>query len=96
MTVVQLRYVVHQFVFGRDCLILILVVPTSTYSQLIVGLLFLIISGMDINDSKSKSSANILNNVILGLVFVITLVNAVISGFGIKHTDTSVQIALNR
>ena len=96
MTVVQLRYVVHQFVFGRDYLIWILVFPTSTYSQLIVGLLFLIISGMDINDLKSKSSANILNNVILGLVFVITLINAVISGFGIKHTDTSVQIALNR
>ena len=58
--------------------------------------MFLIISGMDINDSKSKSSANILNNVILGLVFLITIVNAVVSGFGIKHTDTSVQIALNR
>ena len=96
MTVVQLRYVVHQFVFGRDYLIWILVFPTSTYSQLIVGLLFLIISGMDINDLKSKSSANILNNVILGLVFVITLINAVISGFGIKHADTSVQRALNR
>ena len=31
MTVVQLRYVVHQFVFGRDYLIWILVFPTSTY-----------------------------------------------------------------
>ena len=66
------------------------------YSQLIVGLLFLIISGMDINDLKSKSSANILNNVILSIVFVVTLINAVISGFGIKHTDTSVKQALSK
>ena len=65
-------------------------------NQVIVGLLFLIISGMDINDLKTKTTADILNNVILFVVFVITLVNAVVSGFGIKHTDTSVLEALHR
>ena len=65
-------------------------------NQVIVGFLFLIISGMNINDPKTKTTADILNNVILFIVFVITLVNAVISGFGIKHTDTSVLEALDR
>ena len=68
----------------------------AKHIQVIVGFLFLIISGMNINDPKTKTTADILNNVILFIVFVITLVNAVISGFGIKHTDTSVLEALNK
>ena len=77
-------------------MMMMMMMPNTFQNQVIVGFLFLIISGMNINDPKTKTTADILNNVILFIVFVITLVNAVISGFGIKHTDTSVLEALDR
>ena len=48
--------------------------------QLIVGILFLVIGGMDINKKPSQRAADILNNVIVVLIFLITLVNVIING----------------
>lgn len=48
--------------------------------QLIVGILFLVIGGMDINKKPSQRTADILNNVIVVLIFLITLVNVIING----------------
>ena len=60
--------------------------------QIIVGILFLIIGGLNINQDGDQRVADILNDVITVTVFLITLVNVVINGFGIRHTDTNVGI----
>ena len=60
--------------------------------QVIVGILFLIIGGLNINEDNDQNVADILNDVITVLVFLVTIVNVVINGFGIRYTDTSVGI----
>ena len=52
-----------------------------------VGILFLVIGGMDINKKPSQRPADILNNVIVVIIFLITVVNVIINGFGIRYTD---------
>jgi len=58
--------------------------------QAIVGVLFMIIGAINIEDTESQSTADTLNNVILIIVFFITVINALIGGFGIKDTDSRV------
>ena len=56
--------------------------------QVVAGILFLVIGGLNINDgSPNQRTADILNDVIVVIIFLITLVNVVISGFGIRATD---------
>jgi hypothetical protein len=58
--------------------------------QIIVGILFLIIGGMNINDEVKVKTAEILNDVITILVFLITVINVVINSFGMRSTDADV------
>jgi len=64
-------------------------VITSILLQVLVGILFLILGGLDINDPEHQNTANILNTATV-VVFIITLLNVVISGFNIQHTETAV------
>jgi len=80
--VLQVGYDKHPFYYLMLSLIII-----SMILQLIVGILFLVIGGMDINKKPSQRTADILNNVIVVLIFLITLVNVIINGFGIRYTD---------
>ena len=59
----------------------------TSQPQLVVGILFLVIGGMDINKKPSQRTADILNNVIVVIIFLITVVNVIINGFGIRYTD---------
>merc|ERR1712150_17627 len=65
-------------------------VIASILLQVLVGILFLILGGLDINDQEHQNTANILNNTATIVVFIITLLNVVISGFNIQHTETTV------
>jgi len=56
----------------------------------IVGILFLVIGGMDINRQEKHRVAIIINDLIVFMVFVISVLNIVISSFGIQHVDMSV------
>merc|ERR1712130_643197 len=62
----------------------------SILLQVLVGVLFLILGGLDINDPDHQKTADILNNTATVVVFLITLLNVVISGFNIQHTETTV------
>lgn len=62
------------------------------YSQLIVGVLFVVIGGLNINRRKDQNVAMILNDVILVLIFLISIDNVVISGFGIEHSSQPLQL----
>merc|ERR1712062_539978 len=89
----QLKYVLqvgednHPFYHLMLALIIL-----SIILQIIVGILFLVIGGMNINENADQRVADILNDIITVTVFLITLINIVINGFGIRHTDTSVGI----
>ena len=66
---------------------------TGTYKefpktfQALVGILFLVIGGFNINEEPKEKVADILNDIITILVFVITLVNVIISGFGMSFVE---------
>merc|ERR1712130_274658 len=62
----------------------------SILLQVLVGVLFLILGGLDINDPDHQKTADILNNTATVVVFLITILNVVISGFNIQHTETAV------
>merc|ERR1719225_1270554 len=89
----QLKYVLqvgednHPFYHLMLALIIL-----SIILQVVTALLFLIIGGMNINENADQRVADILNDIITVTVFLITLINVVINGFGIRHTDTSVGI----
>jgi hypothetical protein len=51
--------------------------------QVLLGILFLIVGGLDINDQEHQKTADILNNTTIVFVFIITIINVIISGFGI-------------
>lgn len=67
-------------------------VSIYVYSQLIVGVLFVVIGGLNINRRKDQNVAQILNDVILVLVFLISIDNVIISGFGIEHSSQPLQL----
>merc|ERR1719150_306325 len=91
----QLKYVlqlgenVHPFYHLMLALIIV-----SIVLQVIVGILFLVIGGLNINDDPDQRTADILNDVITVLVFLITLVNVVINGFGIRTIDVQASNSL--
>lgn len=49
--------------------------------------MFVIIGGMDLNDDDDRPSAIVLNDVIVIFIFVISVLNMVISVFGIEYSN---------
>lgn len=60
--------------------------------QLVVAILFVIIGGLNINKQSDHTVAIILNDVILIFVFIISLVNIIISGFGIEYSNQPLKL----
>lgn len=52
----------------------------------------MIIGGLNINHQQHHTSAAILNDVILLFIFMITLVNIIISGFGIEYSNNPLRL----
>jgi len=69
---------------------MLVLITSSIVLQAIVGILFMIIGAIDIEDTDSQPTANNLNNINLISVFLITVLNAIISGFGIQDTEVRV------
>merc|ERR1719219_452869 len=77
----QLKYVLQLGVDKHPFYHLMLgLIIVSIVLQVIVGILFLVIGGLNINEDTDQKYADILNDVITVLVFLITLVNIVING----------------
>ncbi|RXG71347.1 Ninjurin-1 [Armadillidium vulgare] len=55
----------------------------------LVGILFLIIGIIDINEPENHFSANILNNIAVVLIFIISVMNIIINAFGIRHSNNN-------
>ncbi|CAG9133947.1 unnamed protein product [Plutella xylostella] len=59
-----------------------------TMLNLLVGLLFVIIGGLDLNDHADQPSALVLNDIIVIFIFVISVINIVNSAFGIEYSNS--------
>lgn len=79
----QLKYVLEVGEKHPYYTVMLALIVTSLVLQVLVGVLFMIIGAMDINDPEQQTAANILNNIILIFVFVISTDNIIISSFGI-------------
>ncbi|CAL4058813.1 unnamed protein product [Meganyctiphanes norvegica] len=83
----QLKYVLtvgekHEFYS-----LMLILIGLSLILQVLAGILFLVIGGLNINDPSQQRSADILNNVTLVLVFLISLDNVIINSFGIEQQN---------
>jgi hypothetical protein len=59
--------------------------------QVCVGVLLLVVGGLDINRQGDQRPAVILNDVTLIMVFVISLINVVVSAFGMEHSGARLR-----
>merc|ERR1711997_1036520 len=84
----QLKYVLQLGEERHDFYHLMLaLIILSIVLQAIVGILFLVIGGFNINEEPKEKVADILNDIITVLVFIITLINVVINGFGMSFVE---------
>ncbi|KAK8736225.1 hypothetical protein OTU49_004880 [Cherax quadricarinatus] len=83
----QLKYVLEVGEQHPYYAVMLGLIITSLVLQVLVGVLFMIIGGMDINDPEQQTAANILNNIILIFVFIISVDNVIISSFGIDSVN---------
>lgn len=59
---------------------------------MIVGIFFVIIGSLNINRRKDQTAAIILNDIILIMIFIISIDNVLISGFGIEHSSQPLRL----
>lgn len=52
--------------------------------QITTGLTLLFLGSLNMNKPQNQKLANILNNVVTGFIFIISVVNVIISSFGIE------------
>ncbi|XP_061720615.1 ninjurin-2 isoform X1 [Cydia fagiglandana] len=84
----QLKYVLQVGPKHEFYTLLVVLISVSIVLQLLVGLLFVVIGGLDLNDDDDQPSAVILNDVIVIFIFVISVVNIVISAFGLEYSNS--------
>ncbi|XP_028041307.1 ninjurin-2 isoform X2 [Bombyx mandarina] len=83
----QLKYVLQVGPKHEFYTLLVVLISISIVLQLLVGLLFVIIGGLDLNDHEDQPSAVVLNDVIVIFIFVISVINIIISAFGIEYSN---------
>ncbi|KFB36199.1 AGAP002124-PA-like protein [Anopheles sinensis] len=59
---------------------------------MLVGILFVVIGSLNINRKPDQTAAIVLNDIILVLIFVISLINVIISGFGIEYSSQPLRL----
>ncbi|XP_026743835.1 ninjurin-2 isoform X2 [Trichoplusia ni] len=83
----QLKYVLQVGPKHEFYTLLVVLISISIVLQLLVGLLFVIIGGLDLNDHEDQPSAVILNDIIVIFIFVISVINIVNSAFGLEYSN---------
>ncbi|XP_058116000.1 ninjurin-2 [Anopheles ziemanni] len=88
----QLKYILqvgekHEF-YG----LMLTLISISIILQMLVGILFVVIGSLNINRKPDQTAAIVLNDIILVLIFVISLINVIISGFGIEYSSQPLRL----
>jgi len=86
VNVSQLKYILqvgedHQF---YTLLLTLLII--SIVLQIIAGITFLVLAGLDISKDEHHRKANLLNNSAVIVIFMITFLNVIVSGLGVVDT----------
>ncbi|XP_050682463.1 ninjurin-2 [Leptidea sinapis] len=84
----QLKYILQVGPRHEFYTLLVTLISISIILQLLVGLLFVVIGGMDLNDTTDQPGAVILNDIIVIFIFIISGINIVISAFGIEYSNS--------
>ncbi|XP_031626197.1 ninjurin-2 isoform X2 [Contarinia nasturtii] len=87
----QLKYILQVGQKHEFYTLMLILISVSIIMQLIVGIQFIIIGSLNINRKNEQNAAIILNDVILVLVFLISVVNVIISAFGIEHSSRPLE-----
>ncbi|XP_042212416.1 ninjurin-2-like isoform X1 [Homarus americanus] len=85
----QLKYVLEVGEKHPYYTAMIILISFSLVLQVVVGVLYMIIGAMNINDPQQQRGANILNNVIMVFVFVICVDNVLLSSFGLENMNVN-------
>lgn len=82
------------YLVGRHYLLELrqVLVNRNVLFQICVGMLFMIIGGLNINHPPDCPMAIILNDIIVIMVFLISLDNIIISGFGMDHSSQPLKL----
>uniref|UniRef100_A0A1A9X1I4 Ninjurin-2 n=1 Tax=Glossina brevipalpis TaxID=37001 RepID=A0A1A9X1I4_9MUSC len=88
----QLKYILQVGEQHQFYKLMLILISLSIVLQLLVGILFVIIGSLNINREKDQRAAVIMNDVILVVVFVISVINVIISGFGIEYSSQPLRL----
>ncbi|XP_017845909.1 ninjurin-2 isoform X1 [Drosophila busckii] len=88
----QLKYILQVGEQHQFYKLMLILISLSIVLQLMVGILFVAIGSLNINKQQDQTAAIILNDVILVVVFVISVVNVIISGFGIEYSSQPLRL----
>lgn len=83
----QLKHVLATAETHDYYLISLTLIGTSMALQVIVGILLVVVGRWNINKRKEQSIANITNNLIVVIIFLITVINVLITAFGDDEAD---------
>ncbi|XP_023214013.1 ninjurin-2-like isoform X2 [Centruroides sculpturatus] len=87
----QLKYVLSHSDMHEYFLINITLIGTSMALQIIVGIMLILVGRSNINYKKHQKGADEMNNAIVVMIFLITVVNVLISAFSVdvvEYDDT--------
>ncbi|XP_013107120.1 ninjurin-1 isoform X2 [Stomoxys calcitrans] len=88
----QLKYILQVGEQHQFYKLMLILISLSIILQLLVGILFVIIGSLNINRKQDQTAAIILNDIIMVIVFVISVINVVISGFGIEYSSQPLRL----
>ena len=80
----QLRVVIQSEEHSSMRRVIITFISFSIVLQVLVGLCLLYIGTLDKEHAQKKRRANILNNVVTMFIFIITIINVMVSSFGLE------------
>ncbi|KAM8706482.1 hypothetical protein ACLKA7_010709 [Drosophila subpalustris] len=88
----QLKYILQVGEQHQFYKLMLILISLSIVLQLLVGILFVAIGSLNINKQHDQNAAIILNDIILVVIFVISVLNVIISGFGIEYSSQPLRL----
>ncbi|XP_065166760.1 ninjurin-2-like isoform X3 [Atheta coriaria] len=88
----QLKYILQVGEKHEFYTLMLTLIIVSIVLQLLVAILFVIIGGLNLNKHSDQTAAVVLNDIILIFVFSISLVNIIISGFGMEYSNQPLRL----
>ncbi|XP_065081783.1 ninjurin-2 isoform X1 [Ochlerotatus camptorhynchus] len=88
----QLKYILQVGEKHEFYTLMLVLISISIILQLIVGILFVIIGSLNINHKHEQMAAIVINDIIVVLIFIISLMNVIISAFGMEYSSQPLRL----